>query len=416
MAAVPTVGRPLPAQGRLTRIDRGFDGGEPRPTLGSKPAMEAPFTARVRRLGDVRRGEGATVVRASAGLFLLIAAHTTLETARDTLVLSRFPARALPLVYVVVAVGGWTITSLVSRSLRRTGLAPTLRIGLLVVAAACCVLFAAPVGTASVLALCVATSVVPATLVPLFWNLLGGTFSIAQGRRLLGTVAAAGGLGAAAGSLFAAGAVRVAPLPTLLITAAAGLAGAAFILSSEPLARQPTARPELAADRSQSPSALGRDPFARRIALLVALSTAAFVVLDFSFKWTIVRTVSQERMPLFVARYYAVLNGVALVVQLAMGRTLLRRLSIASNIVITPVLFAGGALAALALGGAGPVVIALKGADGVLRNSLHRVTTELLYLPLAAEDRLRVKPVIDGTLVRIGPGWSSAPALLTAGR
>ncbi len=166
-----------------------------------------------------------------------------------------------------------------------------------------------------------------------------------------------------------------------------------------------------AGNPGQSPLALGRDPFARRIALLVALSSAAFVVLDFSFKWTLVRTVSQEHVPLFVARYYAVLNVAALVVQLTMGRTLLRRLSIATNILITPVLFGGGALVAVALGGAAPMVIGLKGADGVLRNSVHRVTTELLYLPLSAEDRLRVKPFIDGTLARTVQGAVGAALL-----
>jgi AAA family ATP:ADP antiporter len=366
--------------------------------------MAGPIAAVVTRLGDIRRGEGAIVARAAAGLFFMVAAHTTLETVRDALVLSHFPTRELPLVYVAIAIGVVPGTSLISWSLRRKGLAPTLRAGLLAVAVACGVLFLVPITNASVLALCVATSLVPAALVPVFWNLLGGVFTIAQGRRLLGTVAASGGLGAATGSLLAAGTVRVVSLQALLAAAAVGLIAAAFLLSSGQELRHATGGPEVATARSDAPPTLGRDPFARRIALLVALSTAAFVVLDFSFKWTLVKTVPQDRVPLFVARYYALLNGGALVVQLTMGRTLLRRLSMATNILITPTLFVAGAVAALVLGGAGSVVVALKGADGILRNSLHRVTMELLYLPLSTEERLRVKPFIDGTLARTVQG------------
>jgi hypothetical protein len=49
----------------------------------------------------------------------------------------------------------------------------------------------------------------------------------------------------------------------------------------------------------------------------------------------------------------------------------------------------------------------LKGADGSLRNSLHRTGTELLYLPLADGVRTRAKPLIDVVGQRGGQGLAS---------
>src|SRR5579859_3222755 len=59
--------------------------------------------AALARFADLRRGEGSLVARAAGGLFLILAAHTTLETARDTLLLTRFPPSRLGVVYVAVA-------------------------------------------------------------------------------------------------------------------------------------------------------------------------------------------------------------------------------------------------------------------------------------------------------------------------
>src|SRR5262249_36489008 len=126
-----------------------------------------------------------------------------------------------------------------------------------------------------------------------------------------------------------------------------------------------------------------REPFLFRIAVLTVLCTAAFLVLDFFFKWTLARSISPDRIPRFVAHYYAVLNGGAVVFQLVIGRALVRRLGAAHAILLTPALLVGGAIVTWILGGARVAVLGLKGIDVSLRNATHRVTLELLYLPLS---------------------------------
>ena len=351
------------------------------------------MAASLGRFVDVRRGEGTTLVRAAAALFLLITGHTALETARDALVLTAFPARDLALVYVAVAIGVLPASALTSRAVARLGTARTLRAGLVACAGLLVTLFLAKAGTATLLALYVTAALVGTVVVPLFWTLLGAIFSVTQGRRLLGPVSAAGLLGAASGSLVAVAAVRFAPVNSLLLVTAAALAIAYFVLPrAEPVAARESPGVSRASVRGE--------PFLRRIALLVALSTVTFLLLDYSFKTTLAHSVAPERLPAFVARYYAALNVLALVLHAAIVRLTVRRASLSTALLVTPVLFVAGAVACLAAGGARAAVLAIKGVDGTVRHSLHRVASELLYFPLSPEARARAKPLIDGALVR----------------
>ena len=365
----------------------------------------------LRRLVDVRRGEGATVGRASAALFLIVGAQIALETARDALLLSRFPARELAVVYVAVALSVLPAAGLAGRMVARVGMRRTLTGALLVTALSVLALFLAPVTRASLIALYVASGLVAAILVPLFWNLAGAAVSIAQGRRLLSLVSAAGVLGGLAGS-GAALAMQRAPVTALLVLSAGGLMGAALLV---PLDVVP-ARPATASDSAKPGVAmmLRGEPFVGRIAALVALSTIAGVLLDYFFKWTVARSMPPERMPAFVARYYAALNLATLVAQLVIGRLLIRRHGAIATIALAPLVLVAGAIGSVTAGGRTVAVLVLKGLDTVVRGAVNRVSTELLYLPLSPETRDRTKPLIDGALVRTIQALMGATLLLVA--
>jgi hypothetical protein len=148
-----------------------------------------------------------------------------------------------------------------------------------------------------------------------------------------------------------------------------------------------------------------------RIALLVALSTATVLTVDNLFKWTVARTVPASELGPFFARYYAALNGASLVVQLLVGGALVRRLGVVATVSITPALLTLGGIGTLVSGGALPSVLGVKAVDGSLRHSLHRVTTELVYLPVPPKMRDRAKPLIDGPLARIVQAVTAASLL-----
>jgi AAA family ATP:ADP antiporter len=352
------------------------------------------------RFVDVRRGEMRPLVQSFLVLLLIIGGHTILETARDALLLTRFPPGEIGIVYTAVAACALPAAALAARAAVRFGLKQTLVGGLAVAASALVALFFAPSRQVWVLVVYVTSALVGAVLVPLFWSLVDSVFTVAEGRRLLGLIGGAGVLGGALGSVAAAALLGVADVKDLLlVSAAVFLVTGAVLASARGDARVAPQPPSEGALRPTE--ALRTDPFLGRITLLVVVSTAAMVTVDYYFKWTVAQTVPHDQVAHLVARYYAVLNGLSLVVQLFVSGALVRRIGVANAMVVTPLLVLGGGVGALALGGVLTAVLVLRAIEGTLANSLHRVTTELVYLPVPAADRARTKPFIDGAVARI---------------
>ncbi|HWL84604.1 MAG TPA: MFS transporter, partial [Polyangiaceae bacterium] len=386
----------------------------------------------IMRAFDIRAGEGRSAALAFFVLLVLIAAHTVLETARDALLLTRLPPRELGIVYIAVAVCALPAAAIGARAGERFGARRTL-MGMLIVAAATVIaLFILRTSRVSVVVVYVASGLIGSVLVPQFWMLIGSLFTVAQARRLVGVVASAGIVGAVIGSGAAAAAILAIRIKSLLVLSAAGFLATAALLALVPkpdrAAKPPKTRggvnaasvPPAALRREQterrSSAALFRkEPFLWRVALVVVLSTATLLALDYFFKWTVARTIPAAEVGPFVARYYAALNGLSLVVQLLIGNAMVRRFGVAATIAITPLLLCLGATGTLVVGGTALSVELLKGLDGGLRNSVHRITTELIYLPVPASARERAKPFIDGALARIAQGVTSAFLLALGG-
>jgi AAA family ATP:ADP antiporter len=161
--------------------------------------------------------------------------------------------------------------------------------------------------------------------------------------------------------------------------------------------------------------AIRQHPFVWHVALLVVLSTATVLLVDCYFKWSVVRAVAPDRVGALVARYYLALNLASLLVQVLFGSAIVRRLGVAAGVVITPFLLLFGTLGALAGGGRLLPVLLMKGIDGSLRYSLHRITGELVYLPVPSRIRTRAKPLIDGALARATQSLASAGFLAASG-
>lgn len=347
---------------------------------------------------DVRPGEWAPAMRTFATLFLVVAGITCVEGARDAMLLSKLPPSALGAVYSLVAVltvpaGIWA-----ARTRERAG--GNLRLAATLSLAAVAVLGFAllPPSATSVFALYVLSGLIGAVALPQFWAQAARRFTPAQGRRLLGPIAAAGTLGGIAGSGSAAAVLLAFPV-TMVLGVAAGFFLLGMIAGSDK-ATHATPPAEPSAPMRASLAALRNDPFPRRIALLVVLSTATVLAVDFLFKSTVAASVPAEARASFFARVYLALNVLSLLVQLFLSTALVRRLGVGGAVVVTPLLILAGAGGALLTGGALLAVLLLKGADGTFRYSLHRLTSELLYLPLRRETRERVKPFIDGTAAR----------------
>jgi AAA family ATP:ADP antiporter len=135
-------------------------------------------------------------------------------------------------------------------------------------------------------------------------------------------------------------------------------------------------------------------PYLTRLSGLVLVSTVAVTLADYVFKSTVAKHVPAADLGEFFATFYMVLNVLALTTQLALMGWLLRVLGLHRALWVLPTLLLLGS-AGVVFGGGLVAALALKGADGALRPSLHRTTTELLFLPIPDGLRSRAKPLID---------------------
>jgi ATP/ADP translocase len=360
------------------------------------------------RIWDIRAGEGLAAVLAFMVLLLVISAHTIVETARDALLLTKLPARELGYVYIGVAVCALPGAAVAGHAAKRFGPRLALVGTLIASAALTLVFFALPASRASVVGLYVGSALIATTVVPQFWTLLGAGLTVAQASRLFGPIASAGVLGAVLGSGAAAAALMWMRLKGLLLGSGCLFLVAAAVVVFFPIAERREAATARPARARISVADVRQEPFLLRVGLIVAVSTAAVLAVDYYFKWTVARNMAPAHIGTFVARFYAALNVASLIVQLFVGAALVRRVGLAAAIIVTPLFVVLGAVGALVFGGALLAVLAMKAADGSLRYSLHRITTELLYLPVSPGLRERAKPIIDGAVVRASQAVTAA--------
>src|SRR5690606_15051014 len=101
---------------------------------------------------------------------------------------------------------------------------------------------------------------------------------------------------------------------------------------------------------------------------------------DYVFKSAAADAVPAEELGAFFAGIYLVLNVLSLGMQVLLVRPLIRTMGVQGALAVLPLILVGAG-GFLALGGGLLAALVIKGADGSLRHSLHRTSSELLYLP-----------------------------------
>ncbi len=351
------------------------------------------------RLFDVRPGELRLFVRVFFVLMLTIAGHTLLETARDTLFLARLPAKMLTLVYVCVAVGMLVITPLNVRLTRRAGGRNALVVSLLLAAFTTAWFRTRAPSATVVFALYVFGTLSATLLIGQFWLLVGSLFSAAQSRRLFGPLASGGVIGAIAGAGAATLLLEIAPVRALLSVAVLGYFSAAWLCSKVPLDEA-----TLGTEQARSPitpelSKLGRDPFLWRLAAIAALSIAASIAIDYLYRARVATSLRPDQLGPFFARYQLALNIGSLLLQLTVTSRVVQRVGVLGLALTAPTLLTlGGTLSAIS-GASFAVVVMLKATDSAMRNSLGRVSSELLWAPV--ENQARGRGLVELLVTRV---------------
>lgn len=344
----------------------------------------------------IRPGERRDAWAAFLMLFGLIASHAMLETARDALFLAKVPARHLPWVFLSVAAISFLVVRVQSSLGNQLAPRPTLAIATFGAGLVTGGFFFAldRLGPLGLYALYVWSGLLTTLLLVHFWSLVGNLFSITQAKRLYGFIGAGSVLGAIAGSGAASALARSMPAQRLLVVSAAGF----LVTSAMPFLFREVARAEAATGPTTTLAesvAYVRDSlYARRVVLVLFVSTICLTISDYVFKSMVARLVPAADLGAFLGTVYFALNLVSFACQVLVVGRLLARTSLATALAVLPALVALGG-AGVALSGGLAAVLALKSADGSLRYSLHRTASELLFLPFGDEARQRVKGFVD---------------------
>jgi ATP:ADP antiporter, AAA family len=352
---------------------------------------------------DVRAGEVGPLLAAAGTYFLLIAGHTLLETARDALFLSRLPPRLLGPVYATLALASLPVTILGDRFARRFGRKSALVVLLLGAAYGTFILSQRAMSPTLVFVVYLWSGLLGTVLAAQFWLLTDQIFTVAQGSRLFGPIAAGGLLGAAAG---AGGAVLL--LGRMSVAGLLPVAAFCFLATAAAVTYVPAEGHDAGAGAASlrrppvgaaSPKPFHQYPYLYRVTALAVVATAAGLVADYLLKMVAVRAAPGAALGPFFARYYAALNVTAFVVQVVLAGRAVRRLGVVAALGVLPALLLAGSAWGL-LTGSWRAALANRGADGVLRHSLQRVATELLWMPLPGPVRDAAKSLVDTFVVR----------------
>lgn len=347
------------------------------------------------RFLDVRPGERMPAGLAFATLFGLVAGHTSLETARDALFLTELPPERLPAVYVMVAIAGLFVGRASTWLGRRFGRQNALVLTLILAAIGTTLLYFRPVTPWLAFGLYVWTALVGSLAVIQFWLVTSERFTSSQSKRLFGAIGAGGVIGAVFSSGVSVGLLQFLPVQSLLLFGAFGFLATAVLITMNPVLESelPSVR-----RRSGGIPLITKQPYLLRLAALVVFSTLCLLTLDYLFKSAAARAMPKAELGSFFARYYGALNTAGLVVQLFVANRIMRRFGVVAALAILPLCLLSGSIAFVALGATFLPLLATKGADGAFRYSVHRVASELLYVPLDPTLRDRVKPVLDSSL------------------
>lgn len=338
-------------------------------------------------------------------LYLLLGMATVicLKAVSDSVFLSVFPARRLPFVDLAITVLVGIVVSLYLRLSNRLGLPSTIRLTQAFVAftlfAFWLMLRAHVPGTPVLIYISVGLF---AVLLPSqVWSLAGLVFNTRQAKRLFSLIGSGGILGAALGGNFA-GFIGPALGTENVLLATMGFIVACSVIVSRlsGLAKSVVSPTSVAAPGRasilESVRLVGSSRYLLLISLAIFFSTVPSTLIKYQFKAIVQLDLASNRDALtsFYGYFYGYIAVFSFLFHTLLTGRILRFLGLSSCLFILPLALLSGStwlLFATTL----PAAILARGADQGFRHSIDRSSLELLYVPVPANIRARVKSFMD---------------------
>ncbi len=380
------------------------------------------------RFLDIRSGEARRVGMMASLLFFLLAANNVIKVVRDSLFLSRFPISHLPYVYLLAALLAGVLIAVYTRYTVRL---PLYRLMLgsnaFIISNVLMFWFLIVVFNFAwaIYAFYIWSAIVGVLAVAQFWTFAGLIFTSREAKRLFGVFNAGGSLGGILGGFGSGWAVNLFmgtnELFWLIGALFAGAFGVVWLAGNELSELQTAAVKEIPTSREtkaiQQTGALGSILASRYLQLIagaIFVSVAVSTLIDFQFK-AAAKTAypSQDELTTFFGSYYAWVAIITFFCQVVLTRRLLTAFGLMPSLLLLPVGLFAGSLGILVWPGLFSTT-ATRLTDVVLRSSVNQSGMEILYLPLSATIKRRVKTFLDVVLQRLGDGAAGLIVLFYA--
>ncbi len=248
-----------------------------------------------------------------------------------------------------------------------------------------------------------------AVLISGFWSIINERFDPRTAKRYVGKIAAGATVGGVIGGVLAERVAVLASVEAMLpILAALHFVCSGLLLGARRARERADARrgmaraPDVATPGVSGLKTIAGMPYLRGLVTLVLLVTMGEVLIDYVFKARATGAFGDgERLLRFFAVFYTGVSVLTVAMQAVGSRFALQRLGLTRTVALLPAGVGLGSLGALAVPGLASAT-ALRGTEAILRNGLYRSGYELLFTPLAAEQKRSTKALVDVGVVRLG--------------
>ncbi|MGH9814832.1 MAG: Npt1/Npt2 family nucleotide transporter [Candidatus Acidiferrales bacterium] len=255
------------------------------------------------------------------------------------------------------------------------------------------------------------------------WTLANFVLTIREAKRVFSVVAIGAIVGASFGGLLAALLAQRLGTENLMLCMIGSIALCGVIVFFIWRQRPPAVAAESDTAEAEVTGSLGdmvRLILSSRYLIIIASVIFISSLVTKSLEWQFT-AISSEYIPeknavaAFWGRFYLTTGLICLGTQLVFTSRVLRRFGIGPALFILPVALLTGEIFVL-LAGTLLAAMFLRGSDQVLRYSIDKTSTELLYLPVSADLKIQAKSFIDTFIWRSGDGVSGALLALFADR
>lgn len=355
-------------------------------------------------------------------IFLIIAVLLLAKPAGNAVFLARYGSGSLPYMYILTAAVAAIISTAYSQALRYfTFLRVNLwSLGISMLSLLVFALLIPLPGSRDVVAvgLYLWVALFGVLSASQFWMMASMVFDVRQAKRLFGPIGAGAIAGGIAGGYLASLIVGAYGLDALLYVATACLfpvmlislfVWKRFISSKE---SQIARKKKTALLREMPHQLILSSKHLLLLCGIIATSVITAKLVDFQFSALAAeRFANEDRLTSFFGFWFSTFNVIGLVIQLLVTQRVVQRMGVSGALAFLPAGLGMGALLMFVVPGLGAATLS-RLIDGSLKQSLHRAGVEMLFLPVSAAVKERIKTYIDVLIDSVAGGLGGLLLLL----